>query len=153
MTGFDLRLPGLTLDDARFRAAHAASDVSRPVEVSVSADHAIRARVRVERSTQPELRGTLVQGPGYLEIRGRLHYRAPLAFLAAYGVMTLACATYAAVLASRGAWAACAVLAVGAIGLLVMTWLSLHAGVAHRDDDMAWLRAELQDCFRPDAAE
>lgn len=148
MRDFQLLLPGRSLEEVRFAAVHGASDPARAVDVSVDGT-AITAKVLVERSTQPELRGTLRGVPEGTLVEGRLHYAAPLAYVAAYGLMTLAAAGFAASLARREEWVATAIVAGAALFLLVMTWLSLHAGVAHQDDDVDWLQRELSAYLSP----
>lgn len=146
MTDFRLLLPGITPEEARFRAVHGASDAERGLDVEVAGGR-IRARALVKRSTQPRLEGELRAVPEGTVVQGQLRYAAPLAYVIAYGAMTLGCAGFAATLASKGEWAAFAFVAIGALVLVVVTWLSLHAGVAHKDDDVTWLQCELAQYF------
>lgn len=145
MSGFRLLLPGVTSAEA---AAIAAAASYPSLEVHLDGD-AIRARVLVERSTQPELTGTLRDCPEGTLVEGRLDYARPLAYTLAYGAMTLASLLFAGYLGQQGEWTAFAVVASGALLLLVLTWLSMHAGVSHRDDDTAWLQGELARFFDP----
>lgn len=143
MTHFRLVLPGVTPAEVAAMARHDGG-----LDVRVTGDE-VRARVVVERSTQPELRGRLSACPGGTLVEGRLGYARPLAYLLAYGAMTLATTVFAGYLAQRGEWAAFAMVAAGALLLLLVTWLSLHAGVAHKADDAEWLEAELARIFDP----
>ncbi len=104
----------------------------------------------VDRSTQPELHGRLSACLEGTLLEGHLGYAKSLAYVVAYGAMTSCCAVYAAYLVQQGAWTAFAMVAAGAVLLLVITWLSLHAGVAHKADDTEWLEVELARFFDPE---
>lgn len=146
MADFRLVLPGVTPEQA---AAIAADEASNPRLEVLVAGADIRARVRVERSTQPALTGRLSACAEGTLVEGRLDYARPLAFVLAYGAMTLASVLYAGSLAQQGSWTGFAVVGAGAVLLLAITWLSMHAGLTHHGDDTAWLQDELLVFFDP----